>query len=130
MPKSRQREELAVLIGLEVLAEGVSFDSHDLRKLPFQPAHVTRVLRALQNSGVLERINARKYLFTDEFQGLLTSEILAKTPRSGILQFPAMTIFDVCGCEGWSERELDQFFKRLKEHWLALSRKQRDMIKG
>ncbi len=130
MPKSKRREELAVLIGLEVLTEGVSFDSHDLRKLPFRPAHVTRVLRALLNSGVLERINAGKYLFTDEFQGLVKNEILSTTPRSGILQFPTMTVFDICGVDRWSERELEQFFKRLKEHWLDLSRKQRDMIKG
>ncbi|HEV2138031.1 MAG TPA: hypothetical protein VGR53_04260 [Nitrososphaerales archaeon] len=130
MPKSRRREELAVLIGLEVLAEGVSFDSHDLRKLPFQPAHVTRVLRALMNSGVLERINSRKYLFSDRFLGVVKEEILGKTPRTGILQFPTMTIFDICGVEYWSERELEHFVRRLREHWLDLSGKQREMIKG
>jgi len=129
LPKSRRREELAVLIGLEVLAEGIVFDSHDLRKLPFRPSHITRVLKALLDSGVLARINARKYMFTDEFQELLKEEILEKTPRSGILQFPTMTIFDVCGLDHWGEHEFDRFVKRLKEHWLDLHN-QPHMFKG
>lgn len=129
VPKSRRREELAAIVGLEVLAMGVAFDSHDLRKLPFQPAHVTRVLGALLHAGVLARANAGKYLFTEEFQALVKGEIMAKMPRSGILQFPAMTVFDVCGLETWSERELDQFVGRLKEHWLDLTLRQQSMIK-
>jgi hypothetical protein len=129
VPKSKRREELAVLVGLEVLAEGVAFDSHDLRKLPFQPAHVTRVLRALVDSGVLTRTGAGKYLFRDEFMALVRDEILAKTPRSGILQFPSLTIFDVCGLEGWSERELEQFVRRLRDHWVELTGKQQSMTK-
>lgn len=130
MPKSRGREELSALINLEIMALGIAFDSHDLRKLPFQPAHVTRVLRALQNSGVLTRVTARKYLFADSFQQLLKGEILAKTPRSGIIQFPTLTIFDICGLEGWSERELEHFVRRLREHWLDLAGKQQNMIKA
>jgi hypothetical protein len=88
------------------------------------------VLRALQNSGVLTRVTARKYVFADSFQQLLKVEILAKTPRSGIIQFPTMTIFDICSLEGWSERELEQFVRRLREHWLDLTGKQRNMIKA
>jgi hypothetical protein len=131
VPKTRRREELAVIVGLEVLAEGVAFDSHDLRKLPFRPAHVTRVLRALVNAGVLTRASPGKYFFTDEFQALMKGEILAKLPRSGILQFPPMAVFDICGLETWSERELDQFVGRLKEHWLDVTLgQQQSMLKA
>ena len=130
MPKSRGREELAVLIGLEVLAEGVSFDSHDLRKHPFRPSHVTRVVNSLLGSRVLTRVGVRKYLLTEEFQSLLKGEILAKTPRSGIIQFPTMTVFDICGIEHWTEMEVDRFARNLKEHWHSLNAKQREMFKG
>jgi hypothetical protein len=123
VPKSRGREELSVLIGMEVLAEGVAFDSHDLRKLPFRPSHVTRVVNSLMNSRVLTRVGARKYLLTEEFQSLLKGEILAKTPRSGIIQFPAMTVFDICGIEQWNEQEVDRFARMLKEHWHSLNAK-------
>ena len=128
MPRS-MREALAALIGLEVLIEGVFFDSHDLRKLPFRPSHITRVLSALLNSGVLERVNTRKYVFTDEFLGLLKKEVLGKMPRSGIIQLPATTVFDACGIESWSEHELEQFVEGLRKHWLDLSGRQGDMLK-
>ena len=130
MPKSRGREELAILIGVQVLTEGVTFDSHDLRKLPFRPSHVTRVVNSLLTSRVLTRIGARKYLLTDEFQSLLKEKILAKAPRSGIIQFPTMTVFDICGVEHWSEQEVDQFAIRLKEHWHGLNPRQRETLKG
>lgn len=123
MPKSRGREELAVLIGLEVLAESVAFDTHDLRKLPFSSTLITKVLKSLRQSGVLERVNTRKYLFNEKFVGVLKEEILRKTPRSGLMQFPAMTIFDVCGIEGWTERDVEHFVSRLKQHRNEVSKK-------
>ena len=125
MPKSRVREELAVLVGLEVLIESVAFDTHDLRKLPFRSTSVTRVLRSLRDSGVLERVNTRKYLFTDGFVAILKEEILRKTPRSGLMQFPAMTVFDMCGMESWSEKDVEAFVERLRQHWTDLAGKRR-----
>ena len=125
MPKSRGREELSVLVGLEVLLEGVAFDSHDLRKLQYSQTLVTKVLKSLQHSGVLERVNARKYLFTDKFSGLLKEEILRKTPRSGLMQFPAMTVFDMCGIESWTESDVDHFTTRVGEHWSDMTKKER-----
>jgi hypothetical protein len=82
MPKSQGREELTMLIGLEVLIESVAFDTHDLRKLPFRPAFVTKVLKSLRQAGILERVNTRKYLFTDKFVGVLkdTQEDASKRP--------------------------------------------------
>jgi hypothetical protein len=131
MPKSRGREELAVLIGLEVLLLGVAFDSHDLRKLPFRPSHITRVVNALLESHVLTRIGRRKkYLFTTEFQSLLKEQILQKTPRSGIIQFPSMTAFEVCGVEHWSEQELERFIREMRDNWQAMRQKQSAMFRG
>jgi hypothetical protein len=129
MPKS-MREELAVLIGLEVLTEGVFFDTHDLRKLPYNQARITKVLKALLNSRVLERVNSRKYLFSVEFLGVMKEEICRKAPRSGILQFPSTTIFDMCGVENWTEDELEQYVKGLRKHWVDLSGKQRAALKA
>jgi len=131
MAKSRRREELAVLVGLEVLLLGVAFDSHDLRKLPFRPSQVTRVVKALLDAGVLMRIGKKqKYLFTEEFRNLLKDQVLQKTPRSGIIQFPVMTTFEVCGVEHWSEQEFDRFVRALKDHWQSLRRKQAVMFRG
>ena len=128
MQKSRRREELAVLVGLEVLLLGVSFDSHDLRKLPFRPSQVTRVVKTLLDAGVLTRIGKKqKYLFTEEFRNLLKEQVLQKTPRSGIIQFPVMSAFDACGVEHWSDQEFDRFVRTLKDHWLSLRRKQSAM---
>ncbi len=117
MPKSRGREELAVFIGLGVLAEGVSFDSHDLRKLPFRPAFVTKVLMSLRQAGVIERVNTGKYLFTSQFMDTMKEEILRKAPRSGLIQFPTMTVFDMCGIDGWNQSDMENFVRRLREHW-------------
>jgi len=129
MPKST-REQLAVLIALEVLTEGVFFDTHDLRKLPFSAAQVTRVLAALQKSNVLTRVNSRKYLFTEEFLEILKGEIGHKVPRSGIAQFPDVSIFDICAIDDWSEEELHQYLKTLRGHWADISRKRESMLKG
>jgi hypothetical protein len=100
-----------------VLIEGVAFDIHDLRKLPFSPAFVTKVLASFRGSGILRRVSTRKYLFTDSFVGIVKDEVLRKTPRSGLMQFPAMMVFDMCGIESWSERDLEHFTKRLRQHW-------------
>ncbi|HEV2227081.1 MAG TPA: hypothetical protein VGR56_09805, partial [Nitrososphaerales archaeon] len=112
MPKSR-REKLSVLIGLEVLTEGIAFDTGDLKKHGFSHNMLTRVLGSLRQSGVLERVNSRKYLFADSFSRILKEDVLGKTPRSGLMQFPTMAVFDMCGIETWTERDLDNFVRRL-----------------
>lgn len=120
MPRSSRREELSALIGLEVLLEGIAFDTHDLRRLPFTSALITRVLRSLQQSGVIQRVNTGKYLFTDSFSGAMKERILGKTPRSELMQFPTMTVFDMCGIECWTERDMEHFTERLKQYWSSL----------
>ena len=117
MPKSNGREELSVLIGLEVLTQGIAFDTQGLKKHGFSHNLVTKVLMSLRQSGVLQRVNPRKYLFADAFSGVLREDVLGKTPRSGLMQFPTMTVFDMCGIESWTEPDLEDFMKRLREHW-------------
>lgn len=117
MPKSSGREKLSVLIGLEVLTEGIAFDTGDLKKHGFSHSMLTRVLGSLRQSGVLERVNSRKYLFADSFSRILKEDVLGKTPRSGLMQFPTMVVFDMCGIESWTERDLDNFVSRLRQHW-------------
>lgn len=120
-----------MLVGLEVLLLGVAFDSHDLRKLPFRQSHITRVVKALRDAGVLTRIGKRKkYIFTEKFLSLLKEQVLQKTPRSGIIQFPVMTAFDACGVEHWGDQELDRFVRALKDHWQSLHKKQATMFRG
>jgi hypothetical protein len=120
-----------VLVGLEVMLLGVAFDSHDLRKLPFRQSHITRVVKALQDAGVITRIGKRKkYIFTERFLGILKEQVLQKTPRSGIIQFPVMTTFDACGVEHWGDQEFDRFVRALKEHWQSLRRSQAAMFRG
>jgi len=117
MPKTNGRERLSVLIGLEVLTQGIAFDTQELKKHGFGHSLVTRVLMSLRQSGVLERVNTRKYLFVDAFSGILREDVLGKTPRSGLMQFPTMAVFDMCGIEGWTEHDLENFVKRLRQHW-------------
>jgi hypothetical protein len=131
VPKSRGREELAALIALEVMLLGVAFDSHDLRRLPFRPSQITRVVNALLGAGVLTRIGRRKnYLLTNGFQSLLKEQVLQKTPRSGIIQFPTMAAFEVCGVEHWSEQELERFIRGLRDHWQATRNEQAVMFRS
>lgn len=117
MPKTSGREKLSVLIGLEVLTQGIAFDTHDLKKHRFSSTLVTKVLRSLRQAGVLERVNLRKYLLAGPFSRILKEDVLAKTPRSGLMQFPTMTVFDICGIETWTERDLENFTKMLRQHW-------------
>jgi hypothetical protein len=119
VPKSSGRERLSVLIGLEVLMEGIAFDTGDLKKHGFSHNLLTKVLGSLRQSGVLEQMtrSRRKYLFADSFSRILKEDVLGKTPRSGLMQFPAMAVFDMCGIETWTEHDLDSFVGRLRQHW-------------
>jgi len=109
------------IIAVELLTMGIFFEVRDLRKLPFRPAHVTRVLRALQNSGVVEKMNTRIYIFTDDFLSLAREEIFKRMPRSGLRQFPVMTVFDVCGLGEWDDYEFEAFIRALRRHRLELA---------
>jgi hypothetical protein len=99
MPKSR-REEVAALITVLALLEGVFFDTRDFRRLPHNRNVTNRVLKALLESKVLMRIHDRRnYVLTDEFRDMLRSEVKRKAPSSGIHQFPSLDVFYVGGME-------------------------------
>src|ERR1022692_2366380 len=77
MPKSR-REEVAALITMLALLEGVFFDTGDFRKLPYHYNLTSRALRSLVDSKVLMRIHDRRnYVLTDEFREMLKNEVKA-----------------------------------------------------
>ena len=121
MPKSR-REEVAALLTMLALLEGVFFDTGDFRKLPYHYNLTSRALRSLVDSKVLMRIHDRRnYVLTDEFREMLKHEVKAKAPASGIHQFPSLEVFYVGGMEDWSEHEFETYVNEMKAMWRRLS---------
>lgn len=125
MPKTK-REEIAALVTLLALLEGVFFDSRDVRKLPYKPALVSKVLKSLLDSNLLVKIHGRRnYILADEFRETLKKEVRRKTPSSGIHQFPALDVFYVGGMEDWGEHEFEIYVSQMRDMWLRLSRSRR-----
>jgi hypothetical protein len=123
VPKTK-REEVAALIALLALIEGVFFDTHDFRRLPYQGDLVSRVLKSLIDSGVLLKIHDRRnYVLTPEFRETLKREVGEKRPLSGIHQFPALDIFYVGGMQDWSEHEFEVYVGGMRDMWQRLARK-------
>ena len=121
MPKSR-REEVAALIAMLALLEGVFFDTRDFRKLQYNRNVTNRALKALLESKVLMRIHDRRnYVLSDEFREMLKKEVKAKTPISGIHQFPSLDVFYVGGMEDWSEHEFEMYVGEMGRMWRRLS---------
>ena len=128
MPKSR-REEVAALITLLALLEGVFFDTRDFRRLPYNRNVTNRVLKALLESKVLMRIHDRRnYVLTDEFRDMLRSEVKRKAPSSGIHQFPSLDVFYVGGMEDWSEHEFETYVGEMKAMWRRLSKSKEEFV--
>lgn len=123
MPKTR-REQLTAFLALEILIEGLSSDVHNLRKLPFSPALVTRVIRALQDVKVIDRISHGKYVLNDDFLASVSTDVLPRMRRGGI-HYPAMTIFDICGMGEWNDLDFGLFLQRLKNHRSILQAKKK-----
>jgi len=122
LPRTK-REEVAALITLLALLEGVFFDTRDIRKLPYKPALVSKVLKSLLDSNLLVKIHGRRnYILTDEFRETLKKEVRRKTPGSGIHQFPALDVFYVGGMEDWGEHEFEIYVSQMRDMWLRLSR--------
>jgi hypothetical protein len=116
------REEVAAMITMLALLEGVFFDTRDFRRLPYDRNLINRVLKSLLDSKVLTRIHDRRnYVLTDEFRETLKREVQRKAPRSGIHQFPALDVFYVGGIEDWSEHEFESYVGEIKAMWRRLS---------
>ncbi|HUH99553.1 MAG TPA: hypothetical protein VLY65_00785 [Nitrososphaerales archaeon] len=122
MPKTK-REEMAAMITVLALLEGVFFDTRDIRRLPYDPKLVSKVLKSLLESNLLVKIHSRRnYILTDEFRETLKREVIRKAPSSGIHQFPALDVFYVGGMEDWGEHEFEIYVSEMRDMWKRLSR--------
>lgn len=125
LPKLR-REALATMIALEMLTQGVHFDAHGVRGLPFARNFVTRTFRALIDSGVITRSTRRgKYLLTGGFLDAMKKEITRGMPRGIFVHYPDLAVFDISGIESWTEEELEVYVKELEKRWLLRTGAQR-----
>jgi hypothetical protein len=124
LPKSK-REQLTAFLTLEILIEGLSSEVRNLRKLPFSPALITRVIRALQDAKVLDRMSYGKYVFSDDFLRSVSMDVFPRIRRSSPIQYPAMTVLDICRMGEWSDQEFELFLQRLKDHRFILQMKKK-----
>jgi hypothetical protein len=124
LPKSR-REQLTAFLALEILIEGLSSEVSNLRKLPFSPALVTRVIRALQDAKVIDKVSYGKYAFSDDFLRSVSMDVFPRMRPSGVITYPAMTMFDLCRMGEWSDQEFELFLQRLNDHRYILQMKKK-----
>ena len=127
MPKSK-REQLTAFLTLEILVEGFSSEARNLRNLPFSPSLVTRVIRALQDAKVIDKINYGKYIFANDFLRSVSADVFPRMPRGGLTQYPVMTVFDLCRMEEWRDDEFEAFIKHLRYHRAELQKWRADGV--
>jgi len=109
---------MTALLVLEMLTQGVVFDSRSVRRLPVDQSMVDRALRSLIKAGVVTRSEIKtKYLLTDEFLEVLRREITRSMPRGDFVHYPDLSVFDVCGIGSWSADELETYVARLRQRW-------------
>jgi hypothetical protein len=114
-----KREALAATVAVEMLAQGVYFDSRSVYGLPVNRRLVSKTLRALIDAGIIKKSTSRgKYLFTDAFLGEIGREVTGNMPRGIFVHYPDLSIFDICGIGNWTEEELQVYVKRLRERWV------------
>jgi hypothetical protein len=102
-----------------MLTQGVFFDSHNLRRLPFNRYLVIRVFQDLVDSGIIMRSTPkRKYVFTRQFLDGMKQEATKIMPRRIFVHFPDFAVFDISGMEEWTEEELDLYVRKFRDHWL------------
>lgn len=107
------------MIVIEMLTQGVYFDSTNAYRIPASKGIVWRAMKALESAGVVQRSRARKkYLLTDEFLEYMRQEITKRMPRGTFLHHPDLTVFEVCGIGDWSAEELNAYVKRLTDRWM------------
>jgi len=112
------RDAVTALLVLEMLAQGVVFDSRSVRRLSVDQSKIDRALRGLIRAGVVTRSEIRtKYLLADEFLEALRHEITRSMPRGDFVHYPDLSVFDVCGIGSWSAEELETYVTRLRRRW-------------
>jgi hypothetical protein len=112
------KNAVTALLVLEMLTQGVVFDSRSVRRLPVDQSMIDRALRGLIKAGVVTRSEIKtKYLLTDEFLEALRREITRSMPRGDFVHYPDLSVFDVCGIGSWSAEELETYVARLRQRW-------------
>jgi len=119
MPHSK-REEVAAVVTLMVLLEGVFFDARKLSKLPYERSLVWRTMKALVAAGVIVKVRKGKYIVADGFVEMLRKEVTWKMPRGALISVPSLRVFDVSGVASWNEDELEVYITWLRRHWMSL----------
>ena len=112
------RDAVTAFIVLEMLVQGVVFDSRSIRKLAVAQSMVKRAFRGLGRAGVITKSGPRtKYLLTDEFLEALRHEVTRGMPRGAFIHYPDLSVFDMCGIGDWTAEELDTYVARLRKRW-------------
>lgn len=107
------------MIVVELLAQGVYFESESIWGLPFNRDLVRKTFRALIGSSVIRKLGIRgKYQLTDEFLDSMRQEVTRAMPRGIFIRYPDLAVFEMCGLGTWTEEELEVYVRRLKERWL------------
>ena len=117
--KRLNRDAVTAMIVIQMLAEGVYFDSASAYRIPAGKGIVWRTMKALESAGVVARSRARKkFLLTDEFLEYMRQEITKRMPRGTFVHHPDLTVFEMCGLGDWSAEELNAYIKRLTDRWM------------
>ncbi len=119
MPHSK-REEVAAVITLMVLLEGVFFDARKLSKLPYERSLVWRTMKALVAAGVIVKVRKGKYIVADGFADMLGREVTWKMTRGALVSIPSLLVIDITGVSSWNEGELEVYITWLRRHWMTL----------
>lgn len=113
------RDAVTATIVVEMLAQGVLFNSRGAYGLPVSRSMVRRAFRALLGAGVITRTRARtKFILTDEFFEAMRQEITKGMPRGTYVHYPDLSVFDVCGIGDWSAEELEAYVEKLRQRWV------------
>ena len=113
------------MIALEILLQGVHFDSKNIRHLPFNASFVSRTFQALRQAGVITKSTRRgKYLLTGGFLDAMKREVTRGMPRGILVHHPDLAVFDLSGIETWTEEELEVYVRELRRRWSLRARRQ------
>jgi hypothetical protein len=117
--KRLNRDAVTAMIVIEMLAQGVYFDSRRIRSLPTAQSKIDRAFRGLIKAGVVEKTKTRtKYLLTDEFLDGLRQDITKGMPRGTFIHHPDLTVFEISGIGSWSAEELSAYVERFTQRWM------------
>lgn len=113
------RDAVTAIMAVEMLVQGVLFDSRGIYGLPVNKKMVTRALRALIGAGVVSKSRTRtKYILTDEFLEAIRQAITKGMPTGAFVHYPDLSVFDMCGIGDWTTEELETYMAKLRQRWI------------